>query len=148
MARLGKCSCLEHTWGQMWKEITGDSYIVAVRKIWDVGGAIYYMAKYLDKSFLNRGELEAMGFLRRWSCSRNWPRTDLGIAGKDGWKRTEMLTGHIAESMLKQLQPYSEVHPLLVATGNGTALLVAEYYKQADQMRRMKKLRSVLDENV
>lgn len=146
--RLETCECLEHVWGRFWKEITGDSYIVAVRKVWNLPGAVHYMSKYLTKTFLNRGELEAMGFLRRWSCSRNWPRTDLGIAGAGTWKKTEMLSGAFAESMLTQLLPYSDVHPMLVKTGNDTALAVSAFFEEADAMRRMKKLRGVLNENV
>ena len=33
-----------------------------------------YMEKYLRKGFEDRGALEDLGYARRWSCSRNWPR--------------------------------------------------------------------------
>lgn len=33
-----------------------------------------YVEKYLRKGLQNRKVLEFLGYARRWSCSRNWPR--------------------------------------------------------------------------
>lgn len=68
-----KVDCLIHEWGKGWFERTG-SYVVDVRPVYSEGGVAGYLGKYLTKSFKNRGELESLGFKRRWSCSRNWPR--------------------------------------------------------------------------
>ncbi len=70
------CTCHEHTFSREWYKITGDSYVVDVRRVSGKFGAAAYVAKYLAKQYTgaDRDELEKRGFLRRITCSRNWPR--------------------------------------------------------------------------
>lgn len=76
--------CLEHEWSALWLKVTGDSYIVNVRPVMGASGAAAYLAKYLGKGVMDRDALEELGFLRRWSCSNNWPRGQLQTRGVDG----------------------------------------------------------------
>ena len=110
---LGKCECLEHVVGAQWLETTGDSYIVAVRKVDTAGGVARYLAKYMQKSFDQRDELEAMGFSRRYSKSRNWPVAQRSVNGKDKWKHTELITGKTGRAWRDELEKYTEGHPAL-----------------------------------
>ncbi len=57
----------------VWREATGDSFIVDVQRVLGAAGAAGYMAKYLLKNSGSREALEAAGFLRRFSRSRDWP---------------------------------------------------------------------------
>lgn len=68
-----KKDCLMHEWGKEWEQLTS-AFVVDVRKVYSAGGASGYLSKYLAKGFAHREELQALGFKRRWSCSRNWPR--------------------------------------------------------------------------
>lgn len=57
-----------------WEYVTGDSYILDVKQGYDAVGISQYLLKYVMKSFYKREELQELGFNRRWSTSRNWPR--------------------------------------------------------------------------
>jgi len=87
--------CLIHEWGKAWFERTG-AYVVDVRKIYSAGGVGGYLGKYLSKSFSKRQGLEEIGFKRRWSCSRNFPREKkIQLAGtRDGiWTNVVRIPG-------------------------------------------------------
>lgn len=86
--------CLAHIMGKVWLEVTQNSFIVDVEEIYNPAGAAAYLLKYLTKSFLHRYELEEMGFLRRYSASRNWPREPAGMllgTELDKWDKTTQL---------------------------------------------------------
>lgn len=68
-----KRDCLEHEWSRAWFDATGDSWVVNAKRIVGPEGAAAYLAKYLTKAVRQRNVLEALGFSRRWSRSRNWP---------------------------------------------------------------------------
>lgn len=76
---------------EMWWDITGDSYIVDARVVFDRPGAADYLVKYLFKSGGDREKLEDLGYTRRYSTARNWPReTKLVLRGTfDEWHRVE-----------------------------------------------------------
>lgn len=94
--RNKECSCLEHVMSKAWREATrGHSWVVDVRPVLGKFGAAAYLAKYLTKDFKIREKLEEMGFIRRYSTSRNWPRgaqmkregTVDGSWTAEGWER-------------------------------------------------------------
>lgn len=84
-------NCIEHEWANEWFAITEDSWIVDARPVLGDKGAAKYLSKYLTKASTGRSALEELGFTRRWSCSRNWPRFEAlrlrQTVGK-GWKHT------------------------------------------------------------
>lgn len=71
------CECIAHEWSRHWFDITGESFIVDVARIYDAGGCAAYLNKYLLKNFSNRKALKALGYYRRFTTSRNWPREPL-----------------------------------------------------------------------
>ena len=76
-----RSDCLMHEWAHVWSDVT-DSFNVDVKEVYGVKGAVGYLAKYLIKGFLDRERLVELGFERRWSCSRNWPReTQIRLRG-------------------------------------------------------------------
>ena len=113
-----KPQCLQHEMAEAWYEQTG-SWVVDVQEIYNVGGAVNYLTKYLTKSMLHREELEDRGFMRRWGTSRNWPRDKKrGLVGslEEAWVRTEFLKKTVMNDRLRKLSrvPYS--HRLLKFT--------------------------------
>jgi len=95
--RTCKEDCLIHEWAQAWYGVTGDSFVVDVRKGYAPGRLANYLGKYLTKSYYHREELEEMGFKRRWSCSRNWPSPDkmqTVTTENGGWDKTEIIKGY------------------------------------------------------
>lgn len=67
------CQCIGHELSRVWKDITGDSWVVFAVPVYGSSGAANYLAKYLMKNEMHREELEALGFKRRFSISRKWP---------------------------------------------------------------------------
>lgn len=59
----------------------GSSFIVDVVEVWSPRGLASYLEKYVTKGMYDRGELESMGFVRRWSRSRSWPSDSLTLGG-------------------------------------------------------------------
>jgi len=94
---MAKCrkDCIEHELAKIWYKVTGDSWVVDCREVWSPGGAGAYLFKYLDKGFVDRESLEALGFKRRWSCSRNWPapeRMEFVVTLSKGWQNTQFVS--------------------------------------------------------
>lgn len=85
----------------MWREVTGDSWIVHTVPVLGRRGAGSYLAKYMAKDHVQRGALVAAGFNRRWSTSRGWPgggRIRLAqskSAGGPGWDRINLIWGKL-----------------------------------------------------
>lgn len=70
-----QCDCLAHVWSKRWDRITGhESFIVDAERVYSSAGIGSYLCKYLVKGFADREGLLALGFSRRWACSRNWIR--------------------------------------------------------------------------
>lgn len=67
-------NCISCEWRLHWFTITKDSYIIHVKEGYDARGAGNYMGKYVSKGLEYRADLENLGFYRRYSTSRNWPR--------------------------------------------------------------------------
>lgn len=67
-------TCGEHLISRLWEAITHDSYVVDSSPVRSAGGVGHYVADYLKKGLGDHLALEALGFKRRYSTSRNWPR--------------------------------------------------------------------------
>ena len=71
LRRFDTCPCLSHRASRIWKEVTGDSYIVHAMGVVSPAGVGSYLAKYMMKDFGGR-HVDPMR-ARRWSSSRGWP---------------------------------------------------------------------------
>lgn len=95
-----KCpvDCLQHEWAKIWKEVTGDSYILDARPVWSAEKGSAYLGKYLTKAMAYWDVLEGQGFKRRWARSNNWPRGEMRLKGSvdDIWEGTVYLRGDTA----------------------------------------------------
>lgn len=60
----------------MWYGVTGDSFVVDVRDVYNIEGACWYLSKYLSKHMYGkkRKEIEEKGYSRRYMASGKWPR--------------------------------------------------------------------------
>lgn len=88
--------CLQHRWTREWERITGDSFVVDVSIVRSAARSAEYVTKYLRKGWRARKLLEAFGYKRRWSSSRNWPSgVKLSLRGtvEGRWKRINVLMG-------------------------------------------------------
>lgn len=79
--RTSSRRAIHREWSDLWKEATGDSYVVWVTPVVGASGAGAYLAKYMAKDFASRKALEELGFSRRWSASQNWPRGKVELVG-------------------------------------------------------------------
>lgn len=116
------CLCLEHELSPLWHQITGDSFVVDVSKVLLASALASYLAKYVTKSMDDRAPLVAAGYTRRWSTSRNWPRSELLTRGfvDDEWESTEFVGGFDEE--LEELAQTSRTHRLLERVGSVEAM--------------------------
>ncbi len=73
--------CLTHEWSKHWLAITRHSFMCFATNVICNEGAGAYLGKYLSKQEDYRDSLVSLGFSRRWSCSRNWPRGRVGFRG-------------------------------------------------------------------
>lgn len=71
--RDSRGECIEHRFSRLWEGVTNDSFVVHVSRVHSVARSATYIVKYLAKGFSDRAALEALGYKRRWSRSRNWP---------------------------------------------------------------------------
>lgn len=116
-----------------WAEAVRDRYVDVRAATWvenvlGAGGAAAYMAKYLTKNAQNREELEAKGFLRRWSRNRNWPGGQVRLAGtvRREWRRVAFEFGQGNSQLLqKVVEKGQEGSPLLDRVGNDMAVELA-----------------------
>lgn len=135
-------------WATLWAQTVQDvrDDVFKATWVWPVlsaAKAAGYMAKYLLKNLQHREELEAKGFIRRWSRSRNWPSGPLALKGtEDGWAHTkwEWKGGAFADQNALKADN-SEGHPLLEHIG--TDLAVELSARKAGQ-RASKQLESLM----
>lgn len=106
--RAKDCDCLEHQWSRHWEYVTGDSYVVDVERVWKPSGAVSYLVKYLKKGMYGkvREGLEALGFKRRFSCSRGWPRGSQmqrrgSLGDPSAWVSTSFAYGRVEAPKLE-----------------------------------------------
>lgn len=132
-------NCIQHEWGKAWTKITG-SYIVGVRRTTSPHKAASYMAKYLTKGLLHREALEALGFKRKWSCSRNWPRPAPSrlLGSVDGaWTKVERINWGVAQALVSAVLARSIDHPLVSLVGDP---IVMEWQEASIKKRTFRKL--------
>jgi len=92
--------------------VTGNSYICFAVNVLGAAGADAYLGKYLSKQTEYRDSLEAIGWTRRWSSSRSWPRGRGGYRGtiEKLWHSTQMV-GRDALTVDKRKQLESVLEP-------------------------------------
>jgi len=106
-------NCLEHEWARLWYEVTGDSFVVDARQIAGADGAARYMTKYLVKGMMTWDELSELGFMRRWSTSRNWPKLPPERLLNELWDDVKWWKGDAStRDWLGQKVKETEHHPL------------------------------------
>ncbi len=120
------CMCIMHEFSHNWYSITKDSFVTDVRKIYDIEGAAWYLAKYLSKAMYGpqRQKIIQKGYLRRYFTSGHWPRgaqmRRLGTVLKAwvgngfaygppnndlvSWSKTQPLMRQVGTDMAKELQ--------------------------------------------
>lgn len=79
--------CIEHELAKVWYRITGDSFVIDARRVVSANGAAAYLSKYLTKATNTWEYLESLGFRKRYSASRDWPKrpTMLMRGSEEGW---------------------------------------------------------------
>lgn len=119
----------------MWLESTGDSYIVWTTPVWSAAGAGGYLAKYMNKQMASRKRFKELGFDRRFSRSRNWPKIPVGMVGtnQDEWSEVSFTYGKKIEELDG---PARESSPLLEWAGDEHT----EFIKVDRKKRRLKGL--------
>lgn len=141
--------CLEHELAKGWYRITGNSWVVDARVVYAPSGAANYLFKYLDKGFDHRQGLEALGFKRRWSCSRDWPapeRSQFVITQSKGWQSTQFFRrGGVLEGELQRETQGSINTPYAMKVGTPLAVKT----EKAVERKRVKSMvRKVLNADV
>ncbi len=138
-------SCVRDAWAMATRRNGQiESYIVKAIPVTYEGKVAGYMAKYMVKAFYDqRAKLEKMGFLRRFSRSRNWPSPgELHLEGlvngtliNLGYKnRTEL-----SEDELANLQRVQEVYPAALArTGDDLALALGYKWAKMIGLNKLK----------
>lgn len=135
--------CLVHEWGKAWYVET-DAYIVDARKIYSKEGVGIYLAKYLVKGFEDRARLLALGFKRRWSCSRNWTSPNpLRLRGPDGgWTKTEIIPRYFRRKEMELTEKLSEGHQYMDSVGDDLAIALGDLN---NHRKGIKKIGRMLD---
>ncbi len=80
-----------------------------------------YLGKYLSKGFYHRKELEELGFKRRWSCARNWPRPDkleTRMSSEGEWEKVEIAEGYGLRDYLERRVEADRHSPVLEQVGD------------------------------
>lgn len=135
--------CVQHEWAALWYSITG-SYIVDVKPVMGAVGASVYLTNYMKKGMMHHDELEELGFVRRWSRSRNWPDGALALRGsvEDRWERSEFISGGLGASAQAEIEAVvSEGNFLLDIVGPRELL---ELYAGNRKKALLSQFRSVL----
>lgn len=64
-----------------WHTASGGSFVVDARPAWGPRAGAHYLAKYFEKQWEKRKELERLGFARRYSRSQGWPKLSYKLKG-------------------------------------------------------------------
>ena len=117
------CTCLRCGLSAVWYNVTGDSWIVDVRKVGSREGAAWYLCKYLGKTLYGEGReaIAEVGYSRRYMASGNWPRGSQmrrrGTVEKK-WVRTSWARG---EGVMQHTLDKSRHHSLMEQMGTDLA---------------------------
>lgn len=67
------CGCIRHQISHIWFERTG-AYVTDCVPVYNERGLGNYLGKYFTKGYMDREALQDLGFHRRYSSSKNWPK--------------------------------------------------------------------------
>ncbi len=104
-SKKGRRTYISFAWfalREAWYQVTGDSFVVDLRRVRGPVGASAYIGKYLGKQMYAVDEMERRGFRRRWTRSRNWPTAD-PLRFDIEWVKSEHTVGLIPEDILPKL---------------------------------------------
>jgi len=137
------CVCLLHEVGFIWWEAT-NAFVVDVEQIYNPAGAVRYLAKYLVKGFLDRQSLEDLGYSRRYSMSRNWPRGEalrLRGSSEDRWEKIEIIPGWYRNDVQERLEALSRGARLLESVGDDLTLEIAGRRRLKASITKIEKMK-------
>ena len=134
------CLCVEHVWARMWFAITGDSWVVDAREVLSPADTASYLGKYLVKGMVHRRALVALGYTRRWSCSRNWPRGELHLLGttESRWRAQGFIEGY-DETLQDLVEAMGDIR-VMERVGSASAMEFDKAIKRAVEIKRLKRL--------
>lgn len=137
------CKCLSHRLSRVWEAVTGDSWIVYCVPVTSPDRAGNYLLKYMAKGMGKRGNLEALGFKRRWSTSRGWPgkgriRLRQSLPDGPGWAHTELHVMRMAADNPEDLE---------VRVGPEWAMKNMERVRQKTAVGKMRRKINATDES-
>ncbi len=135
-----ECDCISHTAMRAWRKATnGVSYVGDVQKVVGASGAANYLAPYFTKANMQSGELWQLGFKRRWSTSRNWPRPPEERLLNQAWDDVKIIKYRSAE--------LNDVMEAQVKRSEGSDLLERanhEYWLEKVEAIKINKVRKVV----
>ena len=144
--------CLIHEWSRAWYAVTGDSFVVHARKGYSPARLANYLGKYLVKGFYQREDLKEMGFERRWSCARNWPRPEkleTITSANGGWAKTQIVSGYGLRDQMAERVERDKDAGALQRVGDQKVLDIQKEKVEAGARRRLdKQLKSIGGNNV
>lgn len=141
-----KRDCLLHEWGRSWFEETG-AYVVDVEEVYSAPGAARYLAKYLVKGFVDRTRLLDLGYHRRYSMARNWPRGEaLRLRGTvDGvWESVEIIPRWFQQEKMQNAVKLGEGASVLESVGDDVTLAMAARVRRRTKLRDIERLGDAL----
>lgn len=139
-AGLESCKCLSHELSRAWNRVVPDTWLVHTVPVEGPAGAAGYMLKYLAKGYKQHGNLDRLGFKRRWSSSRGWPGTGRIIlrgTEEKAWARVDWNSG---KKPIAHLEAQPDDHRLLERVGRKQSLADAEKIGRASQIKRLKRM--------
>lgn len=138
--------CLIHEWGLEWFKLT-TAYVVDAKRIYNPEGAARYLAKYLVKGFLDRENLSELGFGRRYSMSRNWPRGEsLRLRGSvDGsWESTEIIPRWFKKEEMEERCRRSEGSVYTESVGDNLLLEIGQRTAQRVKKNNVERIQDAV----
>lgn len=145
-----RCECAAHMMGYAWYVETG-AFVVDAQKVYAPRGAAAYMAKYLTKAFMVRGEMEKLGFHRRYATSRNWPRGEkIHLRGTDlGWDKVQFRKRTaLSKRAMERRSKDDRGKGLLVRVGDDLSLLLGERNRRSADKMAIERLKRHGNESV
>lgn len=144
------CECLHHVACRLWFEITGDSFIVDVRPIQRTPhGVSLYLAKYLMKGGFGeqRQILNAIGFNRRWSRSRDFPMPDIKLRGSsdDEMRSFEFMGRHVLNDYMSDLVQKSQGRKELEIVSSPAFMALTAKAKTKRKLGKITKLMGAME---
>lgn len=131
--------CLIHEWGRIWWDNTG-AFVVHAVEVYSAAGAAKYLGKYLVKGMgADRARLEALGYTRRFTMARDWPRGQkMQLLGtkKGAWEATEVVPRYFRrEEMLERVRRSRRAGDCQSVGDRLSATIVERRNKKAQRMK-------------